>query len=62
MCNPLRCEYRNPRGVKDQVRITGIAAHELLSNYPHTDAVEVTIYEQDGPASASAFVTLKLNR
>ena len=124
MCNPLRCEDRNPRGVKaivkDQVRITGITAqdlygpkehqllvdvsfdidldnpfearrdytevgervrtlirehsfeelnklveriaHDLLSTYPHSDAAEVTIYNQDAPVSTSAFVTHKLNR
>ena len=43
-------------------KLVEIIAQDLLFTYLHSDAVEVTIYEQEVPVSHAQFATLKLNR
>jgi dihydroneopterin aldolase len=43
-------------------KLVEIITQDLLFTYLHSDAVEVTIYEQDVPVSHAQFATLKINR
>lgn len=47
---------------KELNKLVETIAHDLLVTYSHSDAVEVTIYEQEVPVGLAQFATLKMNR